>query len=146
MADGLIPNVANGVVANPDNLSTRRRIYNYISLGSDGAIRLCIENHYAVDALLGAAGDTLGEIRCARLRAIELDRKLCVELRRQKSGSCYSQVSRPGSEPICVRLPIMSRVPFGQLDFVGRRIVSVNGEIALVDFCGIETGTRGQER
>ena len=37
-------------------------------------------------------------------------------------------------------------MPFSQLDFVRRGVVSINGEIALICFCGVECATRRKER
>jgi hypothetical protein len=106
---------------------------------------LGVKNYKPANTLFGAAGYSLGEIRSARLGVIEFDRKFRIELRGEKRGSGYDQVPWLGYEPIRVLLPILPGVPFGQLNFVCRRVVGIDGKIALVHFAGFERAARREK-
>jgi hypothetical protein len=139
-------NISRGIIRYADDLSTGRSIHDNIPLRSDGSIRLGVKNQDAADTLFGATGNSLGKILAARFGAIEFDRKCRIQFRCQKRGSGYDQISWLGPDAGRVLLPVLTGVPFGQLNFVRARVVGIDGKIALVGFSGIDRPTRRKQR
>jgi hypothetical protein len=135
-------NVPSSVVGNADYVSPWRGVDDDISLRSDAAVGLDVENQDSVKALFGAAGNSLGEIRSACLGSIEFDRKFHIQFRSKNRGSSHGQIPRFGPEPAHILLPILPCMPLSQLDFVRGRIVGIDRKIALICFGRIKSVAR----
>jgi len=138
--------VSGSVLSDPNDLSAVRSVDDDIALRPDTAVRLGVEKHDPVKTLFGAAGNSLGEIRSARLGAIEFDRGFRVQLRGQNRGRSDRQVPRFSPEPAEILLPILPCMSFGQLHFVRRQVERIDGKIAFVCLGRIESATSGNER
>jgi len=136
-----VSDVSSCVVGNADYLSTRWGVDEDIPLRPDATSRLRVKNHDPANALLGTAGNSLAEIRPARLRAIEFAQKFRVQFPSKKRGSCHGQVSSFGPESAPILLQILACALFGQSNLIRCRVVRIDCKIALVCFGGIESAT-----